>query len=409
MDEQKPVATENTAGTGGPMPGTKKQIGAAVLFVIAAASVPLAAFSYAPIPLAVLMAAGLFFLSRKMKDAVLLTLLAAALASPVFLWGASLGFLWLAAATSAFAGAYLLTFLPTRLRWIPVPLAAAAFGIAAAVLRAPLTAMLAFLVLPAAYILWGMTEYEETRCFTVAVTACMFLFPVVYVWLLYYFAFPGHPDLTVENMTALVAGWRERATAEAVGQARQVLDGMRATAGESTAATFEKLLGESAVADYVNTFFNLLPAVLAVACEIPAFLAQRLLISGYVTAAYPEGVATRRVVFRPRILTAVLYAAALFISLFGTALTNRFFAVVENLRLILMPAFCVAGVRAVAGLYLRSGRSARALWWIGGISLVCCSFPLALGLLSALGVYNVIDQAARDLLANLPDDRDRGE
>ena len=383
---------------------------AAALFAVAALSVPLSAFHWAPIPLAAVLLAGNFFLTRRMRGGAWMTLVVSALGAPIFLWGASLGFLWLAAATAAFSGAHLLTFLRPRLRWLPAALAVLAFGLAAAILRAPLPALLALLVLPATYLLWAMTDDGgERRTAIVAITAAMFALPVVLVGLTY-FAVRNGGTLTMEAVASLVDGWRTRTVAEITQALEGQLDILRNSASTRGAVpTLEQILNGRTVETYVNSFFNLLPAVVAVACEIPAFLAQRMLIGSYATALYTEGNGMTRVFFLPRVFTAALYALTVVLSFFGTPTTNRFFAVTENLRYILLPALCVAGVRVLWYLYLRSAPGARAVWWVGGLALFCCSPAIALGSLSVLGVYEVFSRALRTLASNLDRPDDGGE
>lgn len=364
---------------------------AAALFALACLSFPLSALRVAPYVLWPLLAVGILYLTRKWKVSAPATLLFTALLLPVPVWGASLGFLLLAASAGAFAGAYLFT-VTARPYW-PAAISVLAFAVAFAVTRNAVTALLAAAPLPAALLIGIATLRDERRTVAIIYGIAGFLLPLLAAagW---FCAQRG--GLRAETILSITGGWKERTVAELTEWYERMLAVLRANeANAGTADRIEQTLGGGAIGTYVDSLFNLIPAFLMILCEIPAFFGQKLLMAAYVSNRLGRVVGLGNEFFGVGLFTAVLWSVTFLLSFFGTPASNRFFAVTENLRYLLLPALCVVGARTVFVLYLCAKGGSRALFWLAGVALFCCSPATALSALAFFGVYDTVARALR--------------
>lgn len=396
-EEQKDDRNPRWDRTDFPDPRTLRLIPMTVLFAIACLSFPLSAVRFAPFLLAPLLVGGAGWLTRKRRGGFWLTLAFAAITAPVPIFGASLGFLILAASVGAFSGAYLFTVQGRP--YLPILGAAVAFAISFALTRNAATACLAAFPLPSALLLGGAMLLGERRVPLIAAATAGLAVPpaIAVVWYVVRRtgAFNGGAILSITD------GWKESMTAYLTKQYNTMLSVFRADAETSTATTamLEQMLSPAAIKTYVDSIFNLAPAFLIILCEIPAFLAQKMLNAAYTTNRLGRLVGLEVEFFAVGVPTAVIWSFVFLLSFFGTPTTNRFFAVTENLRYLLLPVVLVAGVRTVYLLYRQAGVGAKPFFWMVGIGLLCCSPASALSLFGLFGAYDTIMRSVRRSIA----------
>ncbi|MBQ3639555.1 MAG: hypothetical protein II955_03450 [Clostridia bacterium] len=379
----------------------------AVLFAVACLAFPLSAVRIAPYPIAALLIGGMGWLTWKHRGGFWLTLAVAAVLAPVPAFGASLGFLVLAASVGVCSGAYLFTVQGRP--YLPVAGSALAFAISFAVTGNAATASLAVFLLPAALLLGGAVLLGERRVTLVTVAAAGLAVALAggVVW----FVVRRGGAFTAQAILAIINDWKASLIAFLTEQYAAALSTFRATAGTANAAPtamLEQMFSAAAIKTYADSIFNLAPAFLIILCEIPAFLGQKLLNAAYATNRLGHAVGLESEFFAVGVPTAVIWLFTFLLSFFGTPTSNLFFAVTENLRYLLLPVVFVAGVRTVYLLYRRVRAGAKTLFWLTGIAILCCSPASAVSLFGLFGAYDTIMRSVRRSLARKLDDTNRG-
>lgn len=381
----------------------------AILFLLSCLSFPLSAVRFAPFLLAPFLVGGMGWLTWKRRGGLWLTLIFAAILAFVPVWGASLGFLILAASVGVFSGTYLFTVQGRP--YLPVAGAAIAFGVSFAITQKPMTAALSLVLLPAVFLLGLAVLFRERRLASIAVaTGGMALsLGALTIWYVVHRqgAWNASSVLTIAN--SWKASFKTFLT-EQYETARLMLPS--SAGGETTATMFEQMFTSETLQTYADSIFNLIPAILIVICEIPAFLAQKLLTCSYTTNRLDRVVGLESEAFMVGVPTAIFWLTVFLLSFFGTPTTNLFFAVTENVRYLLLPVVIVAGIGSMKQWYLRANAGSRAFVWVAGIALLCCSPSTVFSLLGLFGAYETVMRAVRRALIQKiegqfpPDDND---
>ena len=364
----------------------------AILFAVACLAFPLSAVRVAPYPIAALLIGGMGWLTWKHRGGLWLTLGFAAVLAPVPVFGASLGFLLLAAAVGVFSGAYLFTV--QNRPYLPFAGAALAFAISFAVTRNAATACLSLFLLPAVMLLGGAVLLGERRVTLVAAAAAGLAAALAggVIW----YVIRRQGAFNAQAILAVMDDWKASLSAFLNEWYGTALSAFRAGAGnESAIAMLEQMFSPASIKTYVDSVFNLAPAFLIVLCEIPAFLGQKLLNAAYATNRLGRVVGLESEFFAVGVPTAVVWPFAFLLSFFGTPTSNLFFAVTENLRYLLLPVVLVAGIRTVYLLYRKGRSGTKALFWVVGIAILCCSPASALSLLGLFGAYDTVMRSVR--------------
>ena len=363
------------------------------LFLLASAAIPLADRPAFAIALWLMLATGGIALTvRGISGGILAAIISLPLlAVPV--WGAPLGLLFLAAVTGIMAGSWLFTTM--RSPALPLIGAVLAGAIAFAVTRDYRLALLSLSLLPAVFLLGLATLICERRPVAVIYAAggLLLSFLVAAVW--YLSVRCG--TLSRDAILDLLDLWRQRAVDDLLAGRDELLRLLRETATAANAeqvssleALFHERFSAELLQEVVAGYFLLLPAGILVLCEVSAFFAQKMLNAAYATHGWRRVLIPETEFFTVGVPTAVLYTVAFFITLFGSATDNLFFAAMENLMLVLMPALCLAGGRFLLRFLLGSQTGMRLLIVLASLAMICLNVLSALYLLAMLGAYDVV-------------------
>lgn len=369
----------------------------AVLFGVACCAVPLSsgAGRLGRLPgvlLWLLLAVGLVLLNRRGKLGVWMAIGCSALLLSVRGWDVSLGVLVLATSVGAFSGAYLMSV--TGKAWILLPICAAAGGVAYALLLSPWAVAVLFPV-PAALLLGVSILREERRTTSViyATGGVLLAFLTVAIWYFY----NRFGAVRAEAVREAFAIWQDQTEQFFLGQyqtLRNALQPIREQAADAQSMeTLDAIFSEASVREYVSELFALMPAFLLLLCGLPAFFAQKLLVGAYHSHHLTGVVSLESEVFEVGVPTAVLYGLAFLFTCFGSATTNLFFAVCENVCYLLLPVMCLVGIRGVPVLYRRFSPGMRVFALVAGIGLLLCNFMTLLSLLAFYGVVMTLTGA----------------
>ena len=366
-------------------------IPAAVLFLLSCLSFPLSAVRFAPILIAPFLIGGMGWLTWKRHGGFLLTLAFAAILYSVPVWGASFGFLILAASVGVFSGAYLFTVQGRP--YLPLAGAAIAFAVSWAITKNPITACLSFLPIPAAFLLGFGVLFGERRLASIAFATVGLFLPLgaVAVW----YVIHQEGAFNASAILSITTRWKESLNAFLTEHPKVVRWILPKSA--SDAGTTATVLGQAVSPAAIKTF-NLIPAILIVVCEIPAFLAQKLLTSAYTTNRLGRVVGLESEIFAVGLFTVILWLFTFLLSLFGTPTANLFFATIENVHYLLLPVVIVPGIGSVKQWYLHASVSSRMFLGIMGAALLRYSPLTMLSLLGLFGAYGAIMQAIRRAL-----------
>lgn len=368
----------------------------AILFLLSCLSFSLSAVWLVPFLLAPFLVGGMGWLTWKRRGGFWLTFIFAAILSFVFVWGASIGLLVLAASVGIFSGAYLFTVQGRP--YLPIAGAGVAFGISLAITRNLMTASLSLALLPAAFLLGFAVLFGERRLasITLATVGLVLSLSVAMGW----YVIRQEGALNASAILSVATHWKANLNAFLTAQYEAARLMLPNGTGEenTTAALFEQMFSPETIKTYSDSIFNLLPAFFIIICEIPAFLAQKLLTAAYTTNRLDRVVGLESEIFAVGLPTAILWLIVFLLSFFGTPTTNLFFAVTENLRYLLLPVVMIAGIGSVKQLYLRATASSRTFILIMGVALLCCSPSTMLSLLGLFGAYETIVRAVRRAL-----------
>lgn len=371
-------------------------IPASFLFLCSCLSFPLSAVRFAPFLLAPVLIGGMGWLTWKRRGGFWLTLALSAILYSVPVWGASLGFLILAASVGVFSGAYLFTVQGRP--YLPIVGAAVAFAVSWAITGNPITACLSFFPIPAVFLLGFGVLFGERRLASIALATIGLVLPLcgVAVW----YVIHREGTFNASAILSLTTRWKASMNASLTEQYESALVMLPKSTGDtgSTASVLGQMFSPQTIKTYTDSVFNLVPAFLIVVCEIPAFLAQKLLTSAYTTNRLGRVVGLESEIFAVGLFTAILWLITFLLSFFGTPTTNLFFAATENVRYLLLPVVLVAGIVAVKHWYLRANAGSRVFLGIMGAALLCCSLSTLLSLLGLFGTYATIMQAVRRAL-----------
>ncbi len=374
-------------------PGVRETnlIPATVLLALSCLSLSLSAEPIVPWILGVILALGALYLTRKRFFGTVLLFAVAGFLLPETAWGASVGLLLLAMTAGIFLTAYLLTV--TGRPYLSLIVSALMFAASWIVTRSPATASLSFLPVLPGLLLGLATLLQERRTVAVAygIVGCLVPLTGVVIW---YLSTTG--GLSSEHLQALIGGWKEQTYATWTEQAEVMLKAVRMTVTNSTQlSALDQMLGEETIRTYVNSVFNLMPALILIVCEFCAFFGQKMLTSAYLSNNLKRVVGLENEFFGVGLVTALVWAFSLVMSFFGTPTSNLFFAVTENIRYFLLAPLCIVGVRAFLLTFFRRRGGPSPFFGVLWLALLCCSPDSALSLLALFGVYETIGSAVK--------------
>ena len=408
MDEPRQNEDLNPWHHRAEFPGAKETllIPTAALFFAACCAFPLSSVGYVRFVLWALLAFGALLLTRRRMAGAWMAIACSAALLPVFGWDASLGVLVMAAAIGLYTGAYLLTV--TGKPWLPLLVSIGAAGVAFAIARNPWTAALAFFPIPAVFLLGVAVLREERRTTSVVYAAAGLAVSFAAVILRYFYHRFG--TVSVAAVKEAVAIWQMQTSENLAAQYQTLLDSFRLLqqqpGGAQSLSTLESLLSKESAYAYAAELFVLLPAVLLLLCMIPAFFGQKLLVAAYNSNHLAGTVSLGSEIFEVGVPTAILYGLSFIIICFAPSATNLFFAAVENLFYLLLPALCVVGARALPVAYRRFSPGGRVLFWVAGAAILLCNFTTAFSMLALFGTVTTLTAAWVRVLRNRTDDPD---
>ncbi len=381
----------------------------AALFLLACFALPFSLLNEnAAIVLWAALCAGGFFFTRSARGltglvvgaSFLGAILPAALLPLGVTYYPAVGAMIAAACVGVCAGAYYQTV--TRRYWVLPVLALAASASAYLATGDWLMAVMALAILPAAILLAVATYLGEGATYAICFATGGLLIGVMGAAILWIAKTYGAPS--AELIRELLEGWKEGfvlAQMESRAELIAMIDGQIAAAGEganvssmeSLKASFESVMSDAMIRQSMNAIFDMLPATIFLVCAIPAYLSQRLLNAAYNTSGLRAVVTLESETFTVSLTAAVLYVAALAISLLPTGGNGFLSLVAANLSFMLMPALLIIGVRAFRQQLRLRGKSSRRGAWIVLIGFLLVAATGALYLGAFFGAYVRIMQA----------------
>lgn len=401
MNTQK---TENPwrAPEGIPSPGPVAVGGAAVLFAVASAAVPLSLIRpWVGMVLWAVLLGGLFVLIRRMRTGIALTMILSV--AVFFLSGSYLfvGPLATALAVGPFAGAFLMTGL--KKPWLACLIPAVSAGVTVIFTRDWLFPVAALALLPAAALLAFATRRGMGRTSAICCGAAGLLGAAILLAALAIARTDA--GLSLDTVTSLLESWKASLLADRQ-EMRDGLLGMLELSLQNTGAAetesgqamldyYRRLLSDANLYDDLTQMFNVLPGAAVAVGLIASFLSQRLLLETY------EANGMRRVITpESEFLTISLPASVIYlVTVLITLIAGSSYAVpvitANNLVLILTPGLCAVGWQSLC----RSLRAipARGRWIliIPALALLCCASTSTFYILAAYGAYATIFSAVR--------------
>jgi len=369
--------------------------GSALVFFLCALGLTVCGYEIATFGILAVTVPYLFWVARRPSSSVGILVTAALLST----LGSSLtvGAVFLALVVGCMSGAFLLT-----TRRIPIPLTLliplVAVGVAFAITRNVGISLLALSFTPAAALLAYATVSDRPRTSTIVFCTGGLLLSVAVAVAAAIWTTTG--GLSHGCVVQFVDTVRESIIGYLLGQ-RDLLLGLLAEQPEAgsaeLSAQINQLLSTDAVRQTVEEFFNILPALVAIAALLVAFFAQIMLTVSYGTVGLEKAIT-----LRARMLTVSVTAAVIFSGCFLLALllpNSLAMAVVLNLSIMLMPIFFLCGIQSLLA-FARSSPGAKFfLLFIVG-ALFCCYSGGMLYLIAIFGAYSRISAAIRRKLAS---------
>ncbi len=139
----------------------------------------------------------------------------------------------------------------------------------------------------------------------------------------------------------------------------------------------------------VTQLFNLIPALVVVACSIIAFEAQSFLLAMYHNTGFSAVVTPEARVFTMSPVSAVVYTVAFVVTIFAPV-TSMASAVAQTFSLILLPGFCLLGLQFFLPLLAHSRGGTRFFLIFICVAMLCCSPSNLLYILAMWGAYNIL-------------------
>ena len=396
-----------------PKPASGSVTMAAVMFAVASAAIPFSLIheTVAIVVWGLLIAGGFFFTrqSRALTGLMIAASLLGAILPGVILpvntlYYPAIGAIVAAMCVGVCTGTYFQTV--TDRFWV-LPILSALGAVAAYfVTEQWLIAVMGLALLPAVMALSVATRMGE-GC-TSAICYCIGGFLISAVALIGLWIWTACGSLNAGLLRELLAEWKEsfvQSQIAARGELIALIDERMASGEEMTeelAANYEalkssflSLMSDNVIRRSMDALFNMLPAVLFLACSIPAYLGQRLLNSSYVTNGMSAVVTPESEFFTMSLPSAVLYAVSLFVSVLAIDGIGFVSMVADNLCLILLPGMLLLGMR-----YFKQqfgvGRAGSRRWiTVLLIVMLCCATSGMLYLGAFFGAYMRIMQAIR--------------
>ena len=373
----------------------KYRVVAAIACFVCALAIPMAFDALvAPFLTAALFAAVVFF-ARTRKN-LLLPLISAVILSLLF--GVSGAAIFLAAVLGTALTAYLITVQPRGYACAVLPLLA----LAAAYLwtRDFWISLLALSFLPAAILLAVATLAGKRRttaiCFALGgwlITALVMLAVVLY-------RIYGKLDAEViqTSIDALRAWFVQQMM-----PLREIFAAMQEVEADAQNEWIGELYRLAATPEawnqLVTQVFQILlgvtPALIAVCCSIIAFEAQSFLNATYQRTGLSDVLTLEATAFTMSVTAAVLYGLSFLLTL-TVPESSMASVVMQNLSLMLMPGFCVIGVRDIAQAFARARGNTRVLLILLFAAFFCCGASGSiLYLLAMWGAYGTLTRMLR--------------
>ena len=287
--------------------------------------------------------AGVIYAMR-MPRLVISVLLASFI--PVALLGSfSIGTVVLAIVAATGCGAILVTAMQQPWRAIVLPLAA--WTIAYAVTRDPALASLTLIALPAALLLALATITGQRRTTAICYTVGGFLLSILAILGVYFVLTYGtidrntiitHFESQRDWIVELLVKYRDNALGLLAEEGMQ---------GDELYAMMQTLMSRETLAYLVAMLYNILPALVIVACSILAYEAQSLLCATYCTMGMKSMLTPASVGFTLSTASAILYLVAFAFTAILPA-SSMALAVAQNFYLILTPGLFLIGLGAIS-------------------------------------------------------------
>ena len=374
---------------------------AAVACLICALALPFSLnATVAPLLAALLFACVVFF--ARTRAPVTLTLIPALLIS--LLLGISGAVMFLAALVGTAVTAYLITVLKRGCLTTAIPLVA--FAVALAVTRDWRVSLLALAFLPAAILLAVATLLGKKRTTAICFAIGGFLISLLTIILIALYLTQGKIDRAA--VTASVDSLRELFIGE-MQKMRDLLmqETSKAVVDAQTQATYDQLMQDFSgdevyklSVQLFDTVLGIIPALAAILCAVLAFEAQSLLNTIYGNFGFSEVLTIEATEFTMSGVSAVLYAASFFLTLFVSE-SAMVGAVLQNVALILLPGFCVIGVQDIARLLSRMRGNSKFFFVLMVGAMLC--FGAGGGLLYALAMWGAYGALMRRIRARMLD------
>ena len=407
MMESPEMNTQNQenpwrAPEGIPSAGPVSIAGAAVLFAVASAAIPISLIKpWVGMALWAVLLGGLFVLIRRMRTGIALTMILSVAA--FFLSGSYLfvGPLAAALAVGTCAGAFLLTTLKKPWLACLIPLVSA--GITAIFTQDWLFLVFAFALLPAAALLAFATRRGMGRTSAICCGAAGLIGAALLLMALAIARTDA--GLSLGTVTSLLDSWKAGLLAERqemrdallamLEQSMQNTGAAGTQSGQAMLDYYRRLLSDANLYDDLTQMFNVLPGAAVAVGLIASFLAQRLLLETYDANGMRRVITPESEFLTVSLPASVIYLVAVLITLIFSSSYAVPVITANNLVLILTPGLCAVGWQFLC-------RSLRAIptrgRWIlifPALALLCCASTSAIYIFAAYGAYATIFSAVR--------------
>ncbi len=368
---------------------------AALMLFVCSLAIPFVFYDWVPLIVLVVLFAYIVYAVRRPR-AVLGLLLLAVLPAALFS-GFSVSALLLALVVGTGCAAYLVS--ATKQSYFGLLAAVISFAISYFVLQDVMTSLLTLVFIPAGLLLALATLLGRNRTTAVVMTLGGFLAVLSLIAGLLLKEGSAAAGVSIAEYLALLREQvlsflilvRERMIADLPTLLEGAAEAPTEELLESMEASLRSMLSDELFQDLIATVFNLLPGIAVVVCSIPAYVAQVLLTHQYRTFGMKAVVTPASTQFTMSTVSAVLFLVAFFINLFAQG--NSFaVAVVGNLYLMLLPAFCLLGAKGIFAFLAQAQGGIRFFFILLLCSMLCCLGFASISFLGFYGAYQSLMQ-----------------